>query len=106
MKTTTATALALLAALGLALPAAAQQQQEGQSAQQQSGAPADSGTEVTGIVTSVDDQTHELVIDGENYVMPEQSGTAMMPAPGDKVTLFYEEQDGQKVITRIGQPVQ
>jgi hypothetical protein len=105
MRIITATALALLLGLGLALPAAAQQQ-EGQAGQQEPGAMTGSGTEVTGVVTAVDEQAHELVIDGQTYVMPEQSGTAMLPAEGDEVTLFYREEGGQKVITRIGQPRQ
>ncbi len=90
-------------------PVGAQQTQQdptasGAIAEQE--ATAASGTEVTGIVTSADEQTHEIIIDGETFVMPEQSGTAMMPAEGDKVTLFYREEGGQKVITRIGQPQQ
>ena len=106
MRITTATALALLLGLGLALPAAAQQQ-EGQAGQEEPGAMTGSGTEVTGVVTSADEQTHEIVINGQTYVMPEEGGgAALMPAEGDEVTLYYREEGGQKVITRIGQPRQ
>lgn len=59
---------------------------------------------VTGTVTEVDDTTHEITVDGKTFNMPEQAGTAMMPAVGDKVTLFYEEREGENLITRIGQP--
>jgi hypothetical protein len=78
-----------------------------QGQQGQPGATTSSGTEVTGVVTSADEQTHEIVIDGQTYLMPEEGGgAALMPAEGDEVTLFYEEQGGRKVITRIGQPRQ
>ncbi len=103
--------MAALLAAGLVPPAGAQQQgQQDPTAQQQQQqgqqATAASGTEVTGLVTAVDEQAHELVIDGQTYVMPEQSGTAMLPAEGDEVTLFYREEGGRRVITRIGQPRQ
>ena len=101
---------AALLAAGLVPPAGAQQQghQDPAAQQQQQGqqATAASGTEVTGVVTSVDEEAHEIVIDGQTYAMPEQGGTAMLPAEGDRVTLFYREEGGQKVITRIGQPQQ
>jgi hypothetical protein len=36
--------------------------------------------------------------------MPEESGGAsLFPQTGAEITLYYEEQGGQKVITRIGQ---
>jgi hypothetical protein len=35
--------------------------------------------------------------------MSEQAGTAMFPQVGAEVTVFYEEQAGKNVITRIGQ---
>ena len=61
---------------------------------------------VTGTVTSAEAESGNIVIDGKTYVMPKQAGTAMMPEPGNPVTLFYEEQGGQNVITRIGQKTQ
>lgn len=65
------------------------------------------GTKVTGMVTEVDEDTHEITIDDQTYVMPKESGGAsLMPQVGSEVTLFYEEQDGQKTITRIGQAEQ
>jgi hypothetical protein len=62
-----------------------------------------SGEEVTGTVTTVDDQTHEITIGDETYVMSRQAGTSMMPQVGDQVTLFYREEGDEKVVTRIGQ---
>ncbi len=95
---------AALLAAGMVPPAGAQQGQQDPTAQQQ-GATTDSGTEVTGVVTSADEQTREIVIDGQTYVMPaEGGGAALMPAEGDEVTLFYREEGGQRLITRIGQP--
>ncbi len=85
------------------------EEEEQTEAQAQTGeqATAASGTEVTGVVTAADEQTHEIVINGQTYVMPaEGGGAALMPAEGDEVTLYYREEGGQKVITRIGQPRQ
>jgi peptidoglycan hydrolase-like protein with peptidoglycan-binding domain len=79
---------------------------EGGAGQEAAAATTGSGTEVTGLVTAVDEQAYEIVIDGQTYVMPEQSGTAMLPAEGDRVTLFYREEGGRRMITRIGQPRQ
>ena len=67
---------------------------------------ADEGKMVTGTVTEADSETGMITVDGQTYKMPQQSGTAMMPAPGDKISLFYREEGGQKVITRIGQAAQ
>jgi hypothetical protein len=64
-------------------------------------------TKVTGTVTEVDQDTHEITIDDQIYVMPKESGGAsLMPQVGAEVTLFYEEMDGQRTITRIGQAQQ
>lgn len=65
-----------------------------------------SGEEVTGTVTAVDDQTHEITIGDETYAMARQAGTSMMPQVGDQVTLFYREEGDENVVTRIGQPLQ
>lgn len=87
----------------------AQKQAAGQSAAGQagqtggSGAAATSGKEVTGLVTKIDQQTHAITIDGQEYVMVPTAGTAMMPSVGDRVSLNYREEGGKKVITRIGQ---
>jgi Cu/Ag efflux protein CusF len=72
---------------------------QGAAAQQQG-----SGMKVTGIVTSTDEDAHKITIGDQTFVMPEQGGTALFPQAGDEVTLFYEEQGNEKVITRIGQP--
>jgi Cu/Ag efflux protein CusF len=58
---------------------------------------------VTGMVTEADQQTKEITIDDETFVMSDQAGTAMFPQVGAEVTVFYREEDGQKVVTRIGQ---
>jgi hypothetical protein len=59
--------------------------------------------QVSGTVTEADEQTHTITVNDQTFVMPEQSGTALFPQVGDKITLFYEEQGEEKVITRIGQ---
>jgi hypothetical protein len=86
----------MLAGVALALGALSPQ---GGIAQQQ-----DSGTKVTGTVTEADENMQKITVNDETFVMPEQGGTVVFPQVGDKVTLFYEEQGGEKVITRIGQP--
>jgi len=62
--------------------------------------------EVTGTVTAADEETHEIVIDDQTFVMEPHGGTSVMPEVGDEVTLFYREEGDEKVITRIGQPQQ
>lgn len=59
---------------------------------------------VTGTVTEVDETAQEIVVDGKTFILADQAGTAMMPAAGDKVTLFYEEEGDKNMVTRIGQP--
>jgi len=62
------------------------------------------GIQVTGLVTSADPQTHEITIGDKTFVMPEEGGGAsLFPQVSAEVTLFYEEQGGKNVITRIGQ---
>jgi hypothetical protein len=59
---------------------------------------------VTGMVTAADQQTREITIDEQTYVMPKESGGAsLFPQVGAEITLFYREEGDQKVITRIGQ---
>lgn len=86
-----------LGAFGLHGAAAQQVQQQGQ---------ADDGAKVTGVVTSADAQTGEITIDGKTFVMEGHGGATMFPHAGDKVTLFYRQQDDKNVITRIGQAQQ
>jgi hypothetical protein len=74
---------------------------QGASAQQQD---PNAGMKATGTVTEADEDMKEITLGDQTFVMPEQAGTAVFPQVGDKVTLFYEEQGDQKVITRIGQP--
>jgi Cu/Ag efflux protein CusF len=59
--------------------------------------------EATGMVTKADEQTKEITIGDKKFVMSDQAGTYMFPQVGAEVTVFYEEQDGKNVITRIGQ---
>jgi Cu/Ag efflux protein CusF len=89
-------------AIGLALGACAMGG-GGEQADQQA---MTSGEEVTGTVTGVDDQTHEITVGDETYAMSQQAGTSMMPQVGDQVTLFYREEGDEKVVTRIGQKQQ
>jgi hypothetical protein len=73
---------------------------------QQEGA-GEEGTRVTGLVTSADPQTQEITIEDQTYIMPKEGGgAALFPQVGSEVTLFYREEGGQKVITRIGQKQQ
>jgi hypothetical protein len=63
------------------------------------------GEQVTGMVTAADETTREIVLDeDQTFVMEEHGGTSLWPQVGDRVTLFYREEEGEKVITRIGQP--
>jgi hypothetical protein len=61
---------------------------------------------VTGTVRKVDDRTGRIVIEGQTFVMQQSGPLALEPQVGHKVTLFYQERNGQKVITRIGQAQQ
>jgi hypothetical protein len=74
-----------------------------ETAAQQTQQQATDEMKVTGMVTEADETTHEITIGDKTFVMPEQSGTALFPQVGAEVTVFYEEQDGKNVITRIGQ---
>ena len=60
--------------------------------------------QVTGTVTEVDEDANVITVDGKEFSLDDQAGTAMMPAVGDKVSLFYEEKGGENMVTRIGQP--
>jgi Cu/Ag efflux protein CusF len=93
---------AALAAGALALPAVAAQQSQQSSANQQT--TADPGTKVTGMVTEADKDTQQITINGQTFHMEHGGGAAMFPNIGDEVTLYYEERNGQKTVTRIGQP--
>jgi hypothetical protein len=62
--------------------------------------------EVTGIVTEADEETREITINDQTFVMPEGGGAALFPAAGDEITLFYRQEGDQKVVTRIGQKMQ
>lgn len=92
---------ALLAVGAFSLHGALAQQSQ-QTQQEGSG----NEMQVTGTVTDVDDQDHVITIDGKEFNIAEQAGTAVLPAVGDKVTLFYEEKGDQNMVTRIGQPQQ
>ena len=48
-------------------------------------------------------EADQIMIGDQTFVMRDQAGTAMFPQVGAEVTVFYEEQDGKNVVTRIGQ---
>ena len=59
---------------------------------------------ITGMVAQANQETKEITIEDKKFVMPEEGGGAtLFPQVGAEVTVFYREEDGQKVITRIGQ---
>ena len=95
---------AALAAGALSLPALAAQQSQQSSTGQQIAANEDN--KVTGTVTEVSKDKQEITLDGQKFRMEMGGGAAMMPSVGDKITLFYEERNGQKTVTRIGQAQQ
>jgi hypothetical protein len=87
---------AVLAAGALTLGEAPAQQEQQQASEED--------MKMTGMVTAADQQTGEITIDEQTYVMPEESGGAsLFPQVGAEITLFYREEGDQKVITRIGQ---
>jgi hypothetical protein len=93
---------AALAAGALSLPAVAAQQSGQTSTSQQTAA--NEGQKVTGTVTNVDQNKQEITIDGQKYTLMLGAGAGIQPEVGTKVTAYYEERDGKKTITRIGQP--
>jgi hypothetical protein len=58
---------------------------------------------VTGVVQKVDQQSGRVVIDGQTFVMKKSGPLALVPQVGHKVALFFDERNGEKVITRLGQ---
>ncbi len=91
--------LVALAAGALPLNQAVAQQDQQQTS--------NSETEVTGIVTEADEETREITVNDQTFVMPEEGGgAALFPQAGDEITLFYRQEGNQKVITRIGQKKQ
>jgi hypothetical protein len=91
----------MLVAAALAAGAVGLNETAAQQAQQQA---SEEEMKVTGMVTEADDQTNEITIGDKTFVMPDEAGGAsMFPQVGAEVTVFYEEQDGKNVITRIGQ---
>jgi hypothetical protein len=105
------TLVAALAAAALPLPYAAAQdvqhapgeEQEGTDSQQTQRKATDE-MKVTGMVAEADQETKEITIGDKTFVMPEEGGGAsLFPQVGAEVTVFYEEQGGKNVITRIGQ---
>lgn len=96
---------AALAAGALAIHGAAAQQTQDQQTQPAQEGP--DGIKVTGMVTDVDKDANEITIDGKTFIMSDSGGgAAMMPQVGAEITLFYREEGGQNLITRIGQAQQ
>lgn len=90
----------MLVAVALAAGAVGLNETVAQQTQQQ----ATEDMKVTGMVTEADKTTNEFTIGDKTFVMPDEAGGAsMFPQVGAEVTVFYEEQDGKNVITRIGQ---
>ena len=74
------------------------------AAAQQTQEQATEDMKATGMVTEADKTTNEITIGDKTFVMPDEAGGASLwPQVGAEVTVFYEEQDGKNVITRIGQ---
>lgn len=97
----------MLVAAALAVGAFGPDQALAQQAQQQgSGQAAEEGMKVTGMVTEADQETKEITIEDEKFIMPDGGGASVFPQVGAEVTLYYREEGGQKVITRIGQAEQ
>jgi hypothetical protein len=57
---------------------------------------------VTGKVTEANQQEKQITVGDKTFDMSDQAGTSMFPKVGSEVTVFYEEQDGKNVVTRIG----
>ncbi len=100
-----------LAAGALTIPYAAAQDVKhppaegaGTDSQQAQQGAAQEGMQITGVVTAADPQTQKITIEDQTFVMPKEGGgAALFPKVGSEVTLSYREEDGQKMITRIGQ---
>jgi hypothetical protein len=92
---------AALAAGTLSLTAGAAQQSAQTSANQQMAA--NEGTKVTGTVTEADKDKQQITVDGQTYRMEMGGGAALWPSVGDKITLYYQDRNGEKTVTRIGQ---
>jgi hypothetical protein len=57
---------------------------------------------VTGKVTEANQQEKQITVGDKTFDLSDQAGTFMFPKVGSEVTVFYEEQDGKNVVTRIG----
>jgi Cu/Ag efflux protein CusF len=57
---------------------------------------------VTGKVTEADQEAKKITVGDKTFDLSDQAGTSMFPQVGAEVTVFYEEQDGKNVVTRIG----
>ena len=90
----------LLMTAALATGALAQIGTTAQAAQQTA---ANEDMKATGMVTKVDQDKHQIKVGDQTFMMPMGGGAAVMPQVGSKVTLYYEEKNGQKTVTRIGQ---
>jgi hypothetical protein len=58
---------------------------------------------VTGMVQKVDQRHGRVVIDGQTFIMKGSGPLTVVPQVGHKVALFFDERNGEKVITRLGQ---
>jgi len=62
--------------------------------------------QVTGIVTRVDRTNQTFTIDGQKYFVGTTGGPGLLPEEGDTVGLTYRDENGQRLVTRIGQAPQ
>jgi len=58
---------------------------------------------VTGMVTEANQDKQQIVVDGQTFRMAMAGGAAVWPQVGDSVILHYQERNGHKTVTSIGQ---
>jgi hypothetical protein len=83
-------------------PAQSQSGSASQNAGNQQTAAAE-GNKVTGIVTEASKDKQTITINGQQFRMEMGGGAAMWPQVGEDVTIYYQERNGKKTVTRIGQ---
>jgi hypothetical protein len=58
---------------------------------------------VTGMVTAANLNKQQITVDGQTFQMAMGGGETVWPQVGAGVTLYYQNRNGQKTVTRIGQ---
>jgi opacity protein-like surface antigen len=69
---------------------------------QQSQKMAAKGMKVTGMVTAANLGKQQITVDGQTFKMAMGGGETVWPQVGADVTLYYQNRNGQKTVTRIG----